>query len=75
MKLSELIAAYGDDAVQFQNLDECFLTLNMSGGKSKITFGTEQPVWLNGPEKLGLIVWLDRERVAEIIAKAKGGAA
>ena len=73
MKLSELIAAYGDDKVQFQNLDHSTETLNMNKGVTKITFGTEQPVGLNGTEKLGLVVWLDRERVAEILAPRRTG--
>lgn len=71
MKLSELIAAYGDDKVQFQNLDQSLINLNMNKGVSKITFGTEQPVGLNGTDKLGLIVWLDRDRIKEITAAAK----
>lgn len=72
MKLSELIAAYGDDKVQFQNLDQCADKLNMNGGKTKITFGTEQPlIPFEGTEKLGLVVWMDRKRVAEIIAASK----
>lgn len=71
LKLSELIAAYGDDIVQFQNLDHCLDSLRMNNGISKITFGTEQPVNLDGTDKLGLIVWLDRKRAAEIIAASK----
>lgn len=71
MKLSELIAVYGDDKVQFQNLDQSIINLNMNSGISKITFGTEQPVNLDGPDKLGLVVWLDRDRVKEIVAAEK----
>lgn len=70
MKLSELIAAYGDDKVQLQNLDHSATNLNMSKGVSKITFGTEQPISIDGTDKLGLVVWLDRKRVAEIIEAA-----
>jgi len=70
MNLSELIAAYGDDKVQFQNLDQSIINLSMSNGHSKITFGTEQPVNLDGPDKLGLVVWLDQDRVKEIVAAA-----
>lgn len=73
MKMSELILAVGDDNVQFQNLDHCASDLNYSAKKgTKITFGTEQPVNLNGTEKLGLVVWLDRKLVADAIAKATG---
>lgn len=71
MKLSALILAYGDEKVQFQNLDHSLVNLNMNKGVSKITFGTEQPVGLEGTDKLGLVVWLDRKRVAEIIAADK----
>jgi len=71
MNLSELIGKYGDDKVEFQNLDQCFDTANMKNGFTKITFGTPQQMGPNGTEKLGLVVWLDRERVAEIIAEEK----
>lgn len=69
IRLSDLIARYGDDKVQFQNLDHCADKLNMNGVVTKITFGTEQRLNLEGTEKLGLVVWLDRERVKEITAQ------
>jgi len=76
MNLSELIAAYGDDKVQFQNLDQCGKTLDYHHKKgTTITFGTEETIGPNGMEKLGLVVWLDRKRVAEIIAASKGSPA
>ena len=68
MKLSELITAIGDENVQFQNLDHCADKLNMNG-TTTITFGTEQRLNLQGTEKLGLVVWLDRDRVKEITGK------
>lgn len=69
MKLSELIAAHGDDAVQFQNLDECMISANYtSKSGQKITFGTPEVCGANGTERLGLIVWLDRDRVSKILA-------
>lgn len=71
MKLSELIAAYGDDAVAFQNLDQSASQLNMRQGKTFITFGTEETIDINGTTKLGLVVWLDRKKVAEIVAEAR----
>lgn len=72
LKLSELIAAYGDDKVGFQNLDQCGKTLDYHHKKgTTITFGTEETIGVNGLEKLGLVVWLDRRRVAEIIAASK----
>jgi len=74
MKMSELIAAYGDDKVEVQYLDLCALTLDMNTKGTTITFGTEQPLDLKGTKKVGIIVWLDRERVKRIIAQEKSGA-
>jgi hypothetical protein len=71
MNLSELISAYGDDKVLMQNLDDSAETLNFNKGITKITFGTDQPIDPTGTVKLGLVVWLDRERVAEVIAARK----
>lgn len=76
MKLSELIATYGDDKVQFQNLDQCTDTLDYSAkkGRTMIRFGTEQAIGPTGTDKLGLVVWFDRKRVAEIVAASKEAA-
>ncbi len=74
MKISELILAIGDDNVQFQNLDRSADALNMSGGVTNITFGTEQPITLQGTEKLGIVIWLDRQAVADALASSKAKA-
>lgn len=75
MKMSELIAAYGDDKIECQYLDQCTLSLKMIKQGTKLTFGTEQPFDLKGTKKLGIVLWLDRDRVKEIIApSATGGA-
>lgn len=68
MKLSELIAKYGDDKVKFQNLDSCAIDLkyDIKTG-TKITFGTETPIGLDGTKELGLVVWFDRDKVKEIL--------
>ena len=46
----------------------------MNKGVTKITFGTEQPINLDGMERLGLVIWFDRDRVAEIVAASKATA-
>ena len=76
LKLSELITRCGDD-VQFQNLDQCAKSLDFHHKKgTTITFGTTMSIHgTKGTEKLGLVVWLDRDKVASIIAEDKAGAA
>lgn len=71
MNLSELIKAYGDDKVQFQALDACADTMNMANGHTKITFGTGEPLGPDGTIKMGIVVWMDRDRLAEILAAEK----
>ena len=74
MKISELIAAYGDENVEVQNLDECGDRVEMKGGVTRITFGTQQPLSLDEDhptKRLGLVIWLDRNRVKELMETAK----
>lgn len=77
MKFSELIFAIGDDNVEFQNLDQCAISLDYTTKKgTTITFGTQMSIMgSEGTKKLGLVVWLDREAVQKAIAAEKGGAA
>ncbi len=66
MKLSELIAEVGDDNVGLQILDECLSNLTYSEKKgNKFTFVTDQPFDANGTEKMGLVPWIDRDKMAE----------
>lgn len=71
MNLSELIKLYGDDQVTFQKLDDCAESLSMNKRGSRITFVTPELIGLNGTVKLGLVVWLDRDRVTAVIAESK----
>jgi hypothetical protein len=73
LSLSQLIVACSDDKVQFQNLDQCTTSIDYTAKSGwKITFGTEMPIGMGtGTEKLGLVVWLDREQVKAAISKAK----
>ncbi len=71
MNLAELITAYGGDDVQFQALDTCADRMNMANGHTKITFGTGEPLGPEGTVKMGIIVWMNRDRVAKILADDK----
>ena len=69
MTILELIAAIGNENVQFQNLDQSALSLDWSrkaGGH--ITFGTTQEIIPGeGTKRLGLVLWLDRAAVKAAI--------
>lgn len=72
MKLSELIVEYGDDKVQFQALDKCASQIDFNHKKGvTIKVHTDQRIGMNGMEKFGLILWFDRDRMANIIEKTK----
>src|SRR3546814_19634857 len=72
MKMSELILAIGDDNSEFQNRDQCAEKLNMNGGATRITFATLRNITPQGTDKLGLVLWLDRDAVK---AARRGGRA
>jgi len=66
MTLSELIRTYGDDKVQFQSLDNAIISMDSDKGSFKYKFGSSVPFSINGIEKQGLVVWLDREEVDNV---------
>ena len=74
MKLSEFIAIYGDDDVKFQRLDECTTNISMTKRGSKASFVTPETFGFDGFDKMGLIIWLDRERATKILADHKSAA-
>jgi hypothetical protein len=76
MKMSELILAVGDDHVVFQNLDRDAHTIDKTKHGTKISFYTDaiQAEELLGDgktKKIGLVVWLPRDRVDAAIAEEK----
>lgn len=75
MNISELLAAIGDDNVLWQALDKCADSLTMNGKTMRITFGTEQRLTLSGTERYGMVIWLDRQAVADALAKEKAAKA
>ena len=76
MKMSELILAVGDENVVFQNLDRDAQTIDKTKHGTKIAFYTDaiQAEELLGDgktKKIGLVIWLPRDRVEAAIAKEK----
>lgn len=73
MKTSELIAAVGDDKVGVQFIDQCAIDLNWDHKKgTRITFGTDMKLnFGEGTERMGMIVWMDRDAVKAALAAEK----
>lgn len=74
MRLSELIAAVGDDNVRFQNLLDDAQTIDKTKHGTKITFYTDgiQAEELLGDGKtknIGLVIWMPRDLVDAAVAK------
>lgn len=70
MKLSELIAAVGDETVRFQPLDGCTIRAKYDHKKgTEITFGTDQPLTPEGTEQFGMVVWLPRDKLKAVLGK------
>lgn len=71
MNLSELIRKYGDDRVALQKLDDCTSSLKKNSQGTTITFVTPESIGPRGLDRLGLVIWLDRARVAELVSAEK----
>jgi hypothetical protein len=68
MKLSELIAHVGDEHIKIQNVLDSATEVKMrKGGDTQITFLTNAitatEVALNSTSKVGLVIWLPKERL------------
>ena len=72
MTLSELIETYGNEEVGIQHLDQCASDIKYNHKKgTAITFHTSESTAPQGLKKMGLVLWMDRERVDEIIEAEK----
>ena len=71
MKMTQLLSRIGDDNIEFQNLDKCITRLEFKKKVgTTITFGTDMNIFHDrGTEKIGLIIWLDRDAVDSIMAE------
>ena len=68
MGLTELLQRIGDENISFQNLDSCMISANYSHNKgAAITFGSQETLTPDGTERLGVIVWLPRDKVKELL--------
>jgi hypothetical protein len=68
MKISELIAAVGKGRMSFQTLDTSLISLDRGPRKSTVVkFETSEAFTDNRTARMGVIVWLDRDAVHEVL--------
>lgn len=71
MKLSELIAAVGDDNIMFQTLATDMKNAGVYSSGGQITFATSTEMVIDmmkdEPEFIGLVVWLPKAFVPETV--------
>lgn len=65
----ELITALGNGVVKIQPLDGCITNMQKRKNHNEFTFGSDQSFGLDGPQDLGIVVWMPRDKVKEILAK------
>ena len=73
MNVIELVSQIGIENVKIQSIGQSLIKASVKKGHTEITFGTEiTPIEIIGdkPEKIGLILWMDGNRVREIKEKA-----
>mgnify|MGYP001598269585 CR=1 FL=1 len=62
----ELLTQVGNDNIEIQPLDVAITDMQKRKGHNLYTFGSEMSFDLSGTKKVGLVVWLDRDRAKEI---------
>jgi len=67
MKLSELLREYGDDNYKFQSLDTSALGFDAKKAHTEIKFGTTETFHVDKTVKMGIVIWLDRDKVQQIM--------
>jgi hypothetical protein len=65
----ELLSAVGNDNIQMQPLDTALTDMQAKKDYQLYTFGSAMSFDINGTQRLGLVLWLDRDRVKEITGK------
>lgn len=73
MSIMELIAAVGLENLRIQFLDDDMTSAHWDHKKgSRITFGSDVTVDIAADRltKLGVVIWMDREQVKSVVAKA-----
>ena len=70
IKLSELINKHGDEKIKFQLLDTSIVSMQKKRKHNEFTFATDQGFGLE-TNQIGIIVWLDRDKVSEILQANK----
>lgn len=65
--VAELVAKLGDDNIKFQPLDQCAINFRQTKSGNHVTFVTDQPFDLEGSKEMGIVLWLPRDKVKEIL--------
>lgn len=68
MNVADLISRVGPENIDVDFLDTNFTRSKAKPGETTITFKTGQPMSSKGTEKMGVILWLDREDVQKAVA-------
>ena len=72
MELTKILAEVGDENIGLQNLAHCATKMNYNQKKGySYTFLTDQSFGPRGPDKACLILWIDREVLAQAAEKVK----
>lgn len=67
VSLSNLTLAIGDE-LMFQPLDQCLSDMRSSKGQSRFSFFSDQTFDLQGPTRMGIVLWIDRDKAKAALA-------
>lgn len=71
--ITELLAAVGEENIKVQYIDECASGMQMTKRQgNKLTVHTDEPFGLNGMQRFGFVLWVDRDKLAGAAQQTQG---
>lgn len=66
MSLIQLLTAIGDENIKVQYIDECTSGIQATKQQgNKLTVHTDEQFTLQGMERFGFVLWIDRKKLEE----------
>lgn len=72
--ITELLAAVGDENIKVQYIDECTSKYQYTAKTgNKLTVHTDEELDSRGMARFGIILWVDRDKLAAAAQQTQGG--
>lgn len=68
----EILEEVGIDNIKYQNLDHCISSMKARTDHNEFTFLSDQPFGPEGPDEVGIVLWIPRGEYQDIVSRWNG---